>query len=149
VTYQRDPLSVLFDRQVRVVIGLAIDQRRKHDANARLVEYVRVRVPQRRGDLLRDDGGLSAAERAFQRSMYHDERIHKARANSGQWSLRLDWEPVPVIPGRDRGLRVTVFPETAGRRHVSRNVKPRRQWQHTEALQSGGIGSPKQRFPAA
>lgn len=147
MTYQRDPLSVRYDPQARLVLALAIDQHRKRAANLRLVPYVRVRVdnPLRLAGP-RDEGGLSAAERAFQRALYHDHRVHKPRRTSrGEWSLKVEWDDAPLLPGVHRNVRITVFRPEEAARFASK--KPRReQWQHNPALQSGGVGSPKQRF---
>ena len=146
--YARDPLSVRFDRQVRVVLGLAIEQHRKHVKNRRLVPYVRVIVPNFPGELLRDEGGLSKSERAFQRSLYHDERIHKPRKTStGEWSLKCEWDDPPLLPGGNRILRITVFPPAEASRYAKKRPASE-QWTRNARMQSGGEGSPKNRFPS-
>jgi len=149
MVYLRDPLSVQYDPQARLVIRLAIEQHTKRAKNQRLVPYVRVRVDNPIGEsLVRDEGGLSRAERAFQRALYHDQRIHKPRKNSpGEWSMKVDWDPAPPLPGLHRNVRITLYRDTEGRRHVDRKRK-RDRWTGNVTLQSGGIGSPKQRFPA-
>ena|SRR5215469_10799920 len=143
--FQRDPLSVRFDPQARFVIGRAIDQFQARKTNTRLVPWVRVTVPNLPGTMVRDQGGLSAAERAFQRSCYHDERIHKPRKNTGgPWSLKLEWETVPAAPGGARRVKVQVFGSTSGKRHSDRN--PGQSWVENPELRSGGIGSGLERF---
>ncbi len=53
---------------------------------------------------------LTRTERAFQRSLYHDARIHKPRKNSeGPWSLVVEWGE---RTGRVRSLRIRVFRDT-------------------------------------
>lgn len=158
MVYQRDPLSVRYDPQARLVLALAIDQHRKRVKNLKLVPYVRVRVdnpltlawPGSRvmkvTNLPRDEGGLSSAERAFQRALYHDPRIHKPRRTSrGEWSLKVEWDEAPLLPGAHRNVRVTVFRPEEAARFAAKKPK-REQWQHNATLQSGGVGSPKQRF---
>ena len=126
MTFSRDPLAVRFDPQARVVLGLAIAQREKHDANRHLVEYVRVRVPNPPGTMVREDrpDRLSPTERAFTRACYYDRRIHQLgrKKPDARWSLRLDWDPVPLLPGAQRYVQVTVFSDTSGARHVRRNA---------------------------
>jgi hypothetical protein len=147
MVYQRDPLSVRYDPQARLVLALAIDQHRKRVQNLKLVPYVRVRVD---NPLTlagpRDEGGLSKAERAFQRALYHDPRIHKPRRTSrGEWSLKVEWDEAPLLPAAHRNVKVTVFRPEEAARFAAKKPK-REQWQHNATLQSGGVGSPKQRF---
>lgn len=60
--------------------------------------------------------GLSRSERAFQRALYYDGRVHKARkATAGRWSLKVSWGEVI---GRRRMLRIRVFSDTSGARRV-------------------------------
>ena len=62
---------------------------------------------------------LSVTERALQRSLYHDQRIHKARKNTGgEWSLKVEWGE---IIGNRRLLRIRVFRDTTGARKVRRD----------------------------
>jgi hypothetical protein len=148
MTYQRDPLSVEHDPVASDVIARAITRHRRAGSNQRVSRWVPVRVDNQVTDVVRDAGGLSRNERAFQRSLYHDKRIHKPRKNDGgPWSLELRWAPAPLLPGASRGLEVRVWRDTEARRFMTRQPKPD-QWQHNRDLQSGGIGSGRERFPA-
>ena len=126
MTYERDPLSVQFDRQAKAVITLVIAQHGKHRENTKLVPYVRVRVPNpARSVGVRESGKdhLSSHERAFLRSLYHDDRIHQLTARRkphARWSLKAEWGPVPVLAGQARYVSLRVFTATDGSRHMER-----------------------------
>ena len=150
MTYQRDPLSVQYDVQAADLIGKAIARYRRKQRNRAVPGFTTVYVPNPVGDLWRDDSPdrLSRHERAFQRALYHDPRIHKPRKTTGgPWSLQVRWGPVPLLGGT-RKLELQLHRDTSGKHHVDTNVPRGEQWQRNVALQSGGIGSPKQRFPA-
>ena len=113
MTYQRDPLSVRYDRTAYAMITRAI----QGAARGRWVPG----VIESGGHEQREDYGsrLSVSERAFQRSLYHDQRIHKARKNTGgDWSLKVEWGEVI---GRRRLLRIRVFKDSTGARKVRRD----------------------------
>jgi len=135
--------------QAADLITAAIARYRRKQRNVSITAWTTVYVPNPVGDLWRDDSPdkLSRHERAFQRALFHDERIHKPRKSSGgPWSLQRRWGPVPLAGTRK--LEIQLRRDTSGKRHVDTNVPRGEQWQRNVALQSGGIGSPKQRFPA-
>jgi hypothetical protein len=125
--YERDPLSIEYDPVAADLISRAIAARQRKGRNSRVPGWVPALVAGNPLDLagsLRTHGPhkLSRYELAFQRSLYYDGRIHvlsggRARP-SARWSLKLDWGPVPMLPTQQRRLRVQVFPDSAGRRHV-------------------------------
>ena len=116
--FQRDPLSVQYDAPAARIISQAI-------------ERAGTPLPWRRGAVdsgsheRRESTGarLTATERALQRALYHDQRIHKARKNTGgPWSLKIEWDP--VVPGqRRRTFRIRVFSDTVGARKVRRDYR--------------------------
>lgn len=126
MTFQRDPLSVQFDEQARAAITRAITAATRKKRNAAVRGWFEVLVPNPPGVVpVREDrpGRLSPYERAFQRSLYYDGRVHQltARKKPGaRWSLKCDWAPVPVLPGQHRRLRITLFTDTSGARHVEK-----------------------------
>jgi len=134
MTFQRDPLSIRYDGAAADLISRAI-------ANAgKTVTGIIESGPR---DPV-DEGGLSRTERAFQRALYHDGRIHKPRKNSGgPWSLVVEWSP---RAGRVRLVRIVVHSDTSGKLHQVARIPAGEQWTRNADLQSGGIGSPKQRF---
>lgn len=146
MVYQRDPLSVQFDRQAALTVRLAIEQAEKHKANRRLVPYIRVRVPNPPGALpVRENrpDRLSPHERAFSRALYYDDRIHQLSSRKkpdARWSMKLEWGPVPVLPGQARVVQITLFSDTSGARHVEGNQG--KSFVANPELRSGGIGSP-------
>ena len=117
-------MSVQFDGQARVVIGLAITQHDKHAANQRIVPYVRIRVPNPPGVMTREPqkARLSPTERNFLRALYNDPRIHQLNRKKplARWSLKPEWDPVPLLPGGQRYLKITLFSDTEGARHARR-----------------------------
>jgi hypothetical protein len=128
MTFVRDPLAVRFDPQARLVVTLAIQQHGKHAANRRVVPYIRVRVPNpAQLALVRENGKarLSQAERAFTRALYYDDRIANANKRfhpDGVWSLKLTWDDPPLIPGRQRYVRVEVFRDFEGARYARTRI---------------------------
>jgi len=123
VTFYRDPESVFFDAQARVVIGLAITQYERRLGNVRLTPHVRVHVPNPHlptGPRERRPSRLSPTERAFTRALYWDSRIHQLGRDKpdSRWSLKLSWGDVPLLPGQARQVRVMVFPDTDGARYM-------------------------------
>ena len=93
---QRDPLSVQFDRQARLVVGLAIQQYEKRLKNKSLRQYIRVTVPNPAGEgIVRDDtpDRLTRHERAFLRSLYYDSRIwqwtSRKKPDSRKWATTI------------------------------------------------------------
>jgi len=148
MTYQRDPLSVQYDVQAADLITRGIARYRRKQRNRSVPGFTTVYVPNPVGDLWRDDSPdrLSRHERAFQRALYHDPRIHKPRKTTGgPWSLQVRWGPVPLAGTRK--LELQLHRDTSGRRHAD-GLPKRERWAANAALQSGGVGSPKQRFPA-
>lgn len=148
MTFSRDPLSVEYDGQARLVVGLAIDQHEKRRQNTRLVPYVRVRIDPARGQLVTlreavagNELRLSRNERAFQRACYYDGRIHQFTGRKkplARWSLKLEWEDPPIVPGRPRYVRVQVFGDTDGARHAER-LPAKRKVSENPDLRSAGI----------
>lgn len=135
MTYARDPLSARFDGAAAEMIGRAIRFPGK---------TVLGTIDSPAGDPV-DEGGLTRHERAFQRALYHDARIRKPRKSSaGEWSMPApDWLP---RTGRTRLVRIRVFSDTSAAYHASARTPRSEQWSRNAALQSGGVGSPKQRF---
>jgi hypothetical protein len=140
--YQRDPLSIQYDALCARLVSQGI-------ANPYSDIVVRVRSP--RGDYV-DGGGLTAHERAFQRSLYRALNSTFGRAQQNpDWSLTRWWLSPSVVGGlfgligghRERRLFFMITPKAAGRAMARRSGE---QWARDPALQSGGIGSPKQRF---
>jgi len=131
--YARDPLSVYYDGYVRQVIIRAMRASRSGRG-------VRVWVASPRGDFARlDRGGRTSHERAFTRSAYYLVKLHR-----DAWSLKLTWGPdteLRASSGRRlaRPVMVRLFP-----RDQARVSGPR--WTDNPDLQSGGIGSGKERF---
>jgi hypothetical protein len=140
MAFTRDPLSVRFDPQARLVIDLAIAQAEKWKANRRLVPYVRIRVPNPPGYQPRETDRpdrLTPTERAMSRSLYYDRRIHHISGNrpDARWSLKLEWDPPPPLPGQARYVKVRVFSDTSGARHVEANQAT--SWVQNPELRSG------------
>ena len=137
--FARDPLSVRYDAATWHVLLRAI-------AASRGRRGVQAWVASTRGELRRPDaGGRSAHERAFTRSVYY--RAFRTPVNLGmtpEWSVKLTWgddsEMRPSAQGRlARPVRVRVWPRSEARVRGPR-------WTEDPGLQSGGGGSPKQRF---
>ena len=102
--FTRDPLSVRFDRAAAELITRAI-------AHPGKTVLGMIESPPR--DPVEDaPPGLTATERAFQRALYHDSRIHRARKNTGgEWSMpRPEWLP---RTGSTRLVRIRVFSDTS------------------------------------
>jgi hypothetical protein len=107
--YQRDPLSVRYDPAARSMIDRAIAGARRGRNIPGVIESGGHEQRETKG------AGLSVSERAFQRALYHDERIHKAGKPSGPWSLKVAWgERI----GRRRLLTIRVFTDTTAARRV-------------------------------
>lgn len=122
MTYQRDPLSARYDDQAAQTIAAAIRAYERKRKNQRIRGYVEARIvspPE-----VREQGGarLSRTERAFQRALYYDDRIHQLTGGRkkprARYSLKVDWQPVPLLPGQWRTAHVQVFGRASGRRHV-------------------------------
>ena len=137
--YERDPLSVRYDAaafQALMRAGKASKSNRG----------VRVWIASSSRELRsRDAGGRTAHERAFSRAAYY--RVWRVPLNAGQvpeWSLKLSW-------GDDSDLRASSGGRMA--RPVTVRLWPRakarvrgERWTDNPSLQSGGIGSGKERF---
>lgn len=118
--YRPDPYSVEFEPMAADIITRAIAAHRssRKKTAPRYVPVIIVSPPEASE---REDGPdrLSRAERALQRALYRDKRIHKARKDTGgNWSLDREWGPVS---GRTRTLRVRVFSDTSAARKVRRD----------------------------
>jgi hypothetical protein len=133
--YYRDPLSTAYDGYVRQVMIRAARASRNGQG-------VRVWIasPRRSGT---DAGGRTSHERAFTRSAYY--LIWRTPINTHtipEWSLKLTWsgEQRASSGGRvARAATVRLFPRSKARvRGVS--------WVKHPELQSGGIGSGRERF---
>jgi hypothetical protein len=114
--FQRDPLSVRYDPAARAMIDRAIAGAARRRPIPGVIESGAHEAREPSG------ARLSASERAFQRSLYHDDRIHKARKDTGgAWSLKVNWgERI----GRRRLLTIQVFRDTTGARRVRRDYGP-------------------------
>lgn len=90
-----------------------------------------------------DEGGLTGWQRAYQRSLWW---VHKGGAGSKAnpaWSLEVKWAPAPSPGGHEVAIRVR--PVAEGKAHAARQPA-RERWDRNPEVQSGGEGSPKQRF---
>ena len=146
--FLRDPLSVRYDGPVRVSVMRAI---RSSGAE----RGVTVWVASSRAELRSPDaGGRTAHERAFTRSAYY--LVWRAPINAGaipDWSLKLEWggdaELRPSSNGRlARPARLRVRPRRGprGGRQFGHGLPAGRAWAGDPVLQSGGVGSGKERF---
>jgi hypothetical protein len=137
VSYGRDPLSWHYDGYVRQVMIRAIRAGRNNTG-------VRVYIASSRAEFRSPDkGGRTRHERAFTRSVYY--LMWRAPINTGtvpEWSVKLTWgdQLRPSSGGREaRPVTIRVWPRSQAR--------PRgEKWTSDPALQSGGIGSGKERF---
>ena len=137
MSYGRDPLSWHYDGYVRQVMIRAIRASR----NGR---SVRVYIASPRSSFRATDaGGRTTHERAFTRSAYY--LMWRVPLNAGtvpEWSLKVTWGDEVRASSGNRLARpavIRVWPRSQAR--------PRgQQWSKDPALQSGGIGSSKQRF---
>lgn len=137
--YQRDPLSVRYDAAARQAVLRAA---RASRSNSGVRVWIASSASERRNP---DAGGRTAHERAFSRSAYY--LVFRAPINRKevpQWSLKLTW-------GNDSDLRASSEGRMA--RPVTLRLFPRWQakprgprWTDNPELQSGGIGSGKERF---
>ena len=131
VTYVRDPLSVLFDGQAGEAITRAIRQYERKRKNSSVRGWVEILVPNPLTEnYVRETrpDRLSPSERAFQRALYYDARVHQLTRRAkprSRYSLKCDWQPVPMLPGSPRRVRITLFRDTSGARHVEQG--PRRE----------------------
>jgi hypothetical protein len=148
--YQRDPLSVRYDGVTRDAVMRAIRASRGGKG-------VQVWVASTRGEHRSPDaGGRTAHERAFTRSAYY--LVWRAPINAGRipdWSLKLSWGPDDALKASSNGrlarparLRIFVRRGPRGGREHGYALPAPRQWSGNPELQSGGIGSGKERFPA-
>lgn len=148
MAYERDPLSVRYDGAAGGLLGRALR------TPGRWVYYdvARPKPGPRTLAWLRshgivldrlDSGGLTAYERAFQRSLYWNaKQLGISVTRSPSYSLQREWGPV-TARGRMLGVRMST-PKQA-RLAVARKPKGE-QWYRNRDQQSGGIGSTKQRF---
>lgn len=141
MTFARDPLSVRYDQvaERRVVEAFLA---RERPLRSRWV-YAAVPRPKTVRGLLGtlDSGGLTQWERAYQRSLFWNaKRAGIGNTFASGWRLQVQWGP-QAGGGRQVALRVLSRAEAARHR-----VPARDQWTKNAALQSGGVGSVKQRF---
>ena len=135
--YGRDPLSWHYDGYVRqVMIRAARASRAGHG--------VRVYIASPRAQFRRPDaGGRTRHERAFMRSCYY--LMWRVPINAGiipDWSLKMTWgdQLRPSDQGRlARPVTIRLWPRSQARVRGAR-------WSRDPALQSGGIGSGRERF---
>jgi hypothetical protein len=129
--FQRDPLSERFDKAARALITRAIaNAQRKPPRPTTFIVESQPGEPREATELR-----LSVTERAFQRALYYDSRIHQLgrKKPDARWSLKQPaWEEVI---GRRRFGTLRVYPDTAGARHVKRLPKERK-FTENPALQS-------------
>lgn len=143
----RDPLSERYDRAAGKLVGRAL---------ARPGSWQTVTVPRPRGSsrimqLMReggleleatDAGGLTAWERAFQRSAYYVFRGGPGGRGNDRWSMQRRWGPRHA---GGRFFAVRVSPRDVGYRAAAR--KPARdRYTANPDLRSGGQGSGVERF---
>lgn len=128
MTFVRDPLSVEFDQQAKALLDKAVAQARRKQKNASVRGWVEALIPTPMEEFMnREDrpDRLSRYERAFQRALYYDQRIHRLTGGiqhpNSRWSLKCDWQPAPMAPGAPRRLRVTLFSDSSGSRHAERS----------------------------
>jgi len=150
VGYVRDPLSAEYDPVARELIGTAIGRARRVLPARRWVDAI-IPYPDDLPTLAAHDQGppdwLNAWERAFQRSLYHDDRIHKPRRNKGgPWSLEVRWGPVPAADIFRRTFAIRLWPDTSGARHAAA-LPTSESWVDDPDLRSGAPGSGRERFP--
>ena len=146
--YERDPLSVRYDAAAGKLLGKAIAA----PGRWHYQEVTRPRPGPRTAAWLRshgitldrlDDGGLTSYARAFQRSLYWNaKQLGISVTRSPSLSLQREWGPVTA---RGRVLGVRLSDPRQARLAVGRKPKSEQWWRNREA-QSGGMGSPKQRF---
>lgn len=146
--YQRDPLSVRYDAMAGRLLGQAIAR----PGRWVYTEITRPKPGPRTITWLRqhginldrlDSGGLTAYERAYQRALYWNaKQLGISVTRSPSYSLQREWGPV-TARGRVLGIRMS-DPRQA-RLAVGRKPKAEQWWRNADQ-QSGGLGSPKQRF---
>lgn len=148
VPFERDPLSVRYDAMAARLLGQAADDpgRWVYTEVKRPVPGPKTRAWLRAHGIVldaTDSGGLTSYERAYQRSLYWNAKqqgISVSRTHVG--SLQREWGPVTA---RGRMLGVRISQPQAARLAVARKPASE-QWHRDTGQQSGGIGSPKQRF---
>jgi hypothetical protein len=136
MAYARDPLSVLYDDDAQVVLDRLYGVPMRGGA-ARTIAYIA--SPFLSGA---DAGGLTAQERAFQRAVYW--QLKRRRPSR---SIRTDWSD-DNVPGLGRPVTITMFTLSAARAWSEKHASSRPRWADDPSLQSGGVGSGKERFPA-
>lgn len=149
--YARDPLAEQFAPLAERAIGRLL-------SDAWMTHSFQVTTPAR--DDYDDAGGLSPYERAVQRALYYALNSTGAEGPLGgksvqnpSWSLMRGWGPVRrdrrafgLLSGdRHRTLWLTVVPKAEAQAAAFAR-RPDRLWVSNAGLQSGGIGSVKQRF---
>jgi hypothetical protein len=121
MTYTRDPLSVPFDAQAADLVGRLITRYRRA-SEGKGSHWIEVLVPSPPLELHDiGDKRLTPTERGWQRAMYYDSRIHQMTSRDkpgAHWSLKLEWQPVPMLPGQHRRVRARVFRDTEAARHA-------------------------------
>ena len=140
--YARDPLSERYDDIAWPLLLRAIRA-------SRTSRGIRVWIASPTAEFRHlDEGGYTRHERAFIRSCYWlvGPPWPKPTRPQAMWSLKqqIVAGPVPSMRGtRARQIRLRIWPRSQAR------VAPRGQaWTEDERLQSGGIGSGKERFTA-
>lgn len=145
--YQRDPMAERYDTAAGRLLGRAIGARgrwvstvvTRPDPGPRTREWLRAHGINL---FLIDDGGLASYERAFARSLYYVHNGGHGERNPA-WSLQIQWG---TLTARGRVLHARVIRPKSARAWVARH--PGTSWVRHPELGSGGIGSPRQRFPA-
>lgn len=139
--WQRDPLSVEYDPHADSLISRAIAAHRTHNRPV----WIPGALALTHG-LAEDSGGRTRDERALQRALYHDERIHKPpKSYPGQWSLQVDWGERNIAVSL---LRIRVLRDTSGARHVRGGRARGGSYISNPELRSGAAGSGRERFPS-
>lgn len=131
--YARDPLSVLYDSDAQVILDRLYGVPMRGGA-ARTIAYV-ASPP-----LAGGDGELTRQERAFQRAVYWNLKRRRPHR-----SIRTDWAD-EYVPRLGRPVTVTMFTLSAARTWSEKHARTRPRWADDPALQSGGVGSGKERF---
>lgn len=128
MTFQRDPLSVLYDQDAAEVLD-RLYATRMAGGSARTLAYVASPLLARPDDY---DGSLTAQERAFARALHWNlKRRRPARA------IRLSWAG-DVLPGLGRPVTIAMFTAGSARDHAEAQPEARL-WSMNPQLRSAGL----------
>ena len=116
-----DPLSVRYEAAAAQLISRAIMLMGQSRVSRRWAAGIIQSDP---GESREARGqNLSRSERAFVRALYRDPRVYHRSPGTKRYSLK---EPVWFEPqGRQRTVRIRVFPDTAGKRYITADLDRR------------------------